>query len=268
MNHTNQIKGKRRSAVFPAGVRAETERTNGGRVFLSIASSSINYSDPIFRGHSTERHFSIAPNLAKLLLACAAAFPAFAHAAALEQFKSFVATTKAAKGEFTQRLVKSDGAASAKVSNPSTGTFIFARPGKFIWTYQKPYEQLLQADGEKLYIYDKDLNQVTIKKLGNALGSSPAAILFGNNDLEKNFTLKEAGAKDGLEWLEATPKTKDSTFEHIGIGLRNGVPEAMELRDSFGQVSLLSFKKFEKNPALAAEQFKFVVPKGADVFNN
>lgn len=206
--------------------------------------------------------------IAKLLLACVVALPISAFATALDQFKSFVATTKAAKGEFSQRLVKSDNAASAKVSNPSTGTFVFARPGKFIWTYQKPYEQVLQADGDKLYIYDKDLNQVTIKKLGNVLGSSPAAILFGSNDLEKNFVLKEAGTKDGLEWLEATPKTKDSTFAQIGIGLRNGVPEAMELRDSFGQVSLLTFSKFERNPALGAEQFKFVTPKGADVFKN
>jgi outer membrane lipoprotein carrier protein len=204
----------------------------------------------------------------KLLVACAIALPLCAQAAALDQFKSFVASTKAAKGEFTQRLVKADTSGSAKISNASTGTFQFARPGKFIWIYQKPYEQLLQADGDKLFIYDKDLNQVTIKKLGNVLGSSPAAILFGSNDLEKNFTLKEAGTKDGLEWLEATPKAKDTTFEHIGIGLRNGVPEAMELRDAFGQVSLLSFKNFEKNPPMSADQFKFVVPKGADVFNN
>ncbi|NMM26097.1 MAG: outer membrane lipoprotein chaperone LolA [Glaciimonas sp.] len=193
--------------------------------------------------------------------------PIIAKAAALDQFKSFVASTKAAKGEFTQRQVKMmDG--TAKVSNVSSGSFSFARPGKFIWTYQKPYEQLLQADGDKLYIFDKDLNQVTIKKLGDALASSPAAILFGSNDLEKNFKLKEAGTKDGMEWLDATPKSKDSTFEHIGIGLRNGVPQAMELRDAFGQVSLLTFKNFEKNPAISANGFKFVVPKGADVFNN
>ena len=150
----------------------------------------------------------------------------------------------------------------------SSGTFVFARPGKFIWTYQKPYEQLLQADGEQLYIYDKDLNQVTARKLGDALGSSPAAILFGSNDLEKNFTLAEAGTRDGLEWLKATPKGKDSSFEQILIGLKGGTPEAMELKDSFGQTSLLSFRKFEKNPALNAGSFKFVMPKGADVINN
>lgn len=205
---------------------------------------------------------------ATMVIACMLALPGIGYASALEQFKFFVAGTKSAKGEFSQRLVRSDVAAKggAKASKLSTGTFLFARPGKFIWIYQKPYEQVLQADGEQLYIYDKDLNQVTIKKLGNALGSSPAAILFGSNDLEKNFTLKEAGSRGGQEWLEATPKAKDTTFDHIGIGLRNGVPEAMELSDSFGQTSVLTFTKFERNPVLAADQFKFVLPKGADVF--
>jgi outer membrane lipoprotein carrier protein len=205
---------------------------------------------------------------AQLLAVCALNLPVSAHASALDQFKSFVATTKAAKGEFTQRQVKTDSAngGTIKLSNESTGTFQFARPGKFIWTYQKPYEQLLQADGENLYIHDKDLNQVTVKKLGNALGSSPAAILFGSNDLEKNFTLKDAGTKNGMEWLHATPKAKDTTFDQIGIGLRNGIPVAMELRDSFGQVSLLTFTKFEKNPPMTDNQFKFAIPKGTDVF--
>ena len=192
--------------------------------------------------------------------------PALAQATALEQFKSFVSATRTARGEFTQRLVKADAdRGGARLSNPSTGSFQFARPGKFIWIYSKPYEQLLQADGDKLYIFDKDLNQVTIKTLGNAIGSSPAAILFGSNDLEKNFTLSEGGTREGIEWLQAIPKTKDTNFEKIGIGLKDGMPVAMELRDSFGQVSLLSFTRFEKNPSLPANQFRFVIPKGADV---
>ena len=192
--------------------------------------------------------------------------PALAQATALEQFKSFVSATRTARGEFTQRLVKADAdRGGARLSNPSTGSFQFARPGKFIWIYSKPYEQLLQADGDKLYIFDKDLNQVTIKTLGTAIGSSPAAILFGSNDLEKNFTLSEGGTRDGIEWLQAIPKTKDTNFEKIGIGLKDGMPVAMELRDSFGQVSLLSFTRFEKNPSLPANQFRFVIPKGADV---
>lgn len=190
--------------------------------------------------------------------------PWTACAGALDQFKTFVAGTKSARGEFTQRLVKEDSG-KLQASNASVGTFQFARPGKFIWVYQKPYEQVLQADGEKLYIYDKDLNQVTVRKLGNAIGSSPAAILFGSNDLEKNFILSEGATRDGIEWLQAIPKAKDTNFEKIGIGLKDGVPVAMELRDSFGQVSLLSFTRFEKNPSLPANQFRFVMPKGADV---
>jgi outer membrane lipoprotein carrier protein len=204
--------------------------------------------------------------LAGLLAATTFALSGIASAGALDQFKSFVSGTKAARGEFTQTQVRSKTAAG-KAPPPSSGSFVFARPGKFIWTYQKPYEQVLQADGETLYIYDKDLNQVTTHKLGSALGSSPAAILFGSNDLEKNFTLTDAGARDGLEWLTATPKAKDTTFEHIGIGLKDGVPQAMELKDAFGQTSLLKFTNFQRNPQLGAQQFKFEVPKGADVVN-
>jgi len=188
-----------------------------------------------------------------------------ASAAALDQFKSFVTGTKSARGEFTQVQVRKTTA--GKAAPPSTGTFVFARPGKFIWTYQKPYEQVLQADGETMYLYDKDLNQVTTRKLGNALGSSPAAILFGSNDLEKNFTLAEAGTRDGLEWLTATPKTKDTTFEQIGIGLKDGVPQAMELKDNFGQTTMLKFTSFQRNPSLGAQAFRFEVPKGAEVSN-
>jgi outer membrane lipoprotein carrier protein len=203
--------------------------------------------------------------MATMLAAGALALTGSAYASALDQFKSFVAGTKAARGEFTQTQQRKS--ATGKTPPVSTGTFVFARPGKFIWTYQKPYEQVLQADGETMYIYDKDLNQVTTRKLGNALGSSPAAILFGSNDLEKNFTLAEAGTRDGLEWLTATPKAKDTTFEQIGIGLKDGVPHAMELKDAFGATSVLKFTSFQRNPALGATHFKFEVPKGADVVN-
>ncbi len=187
-----------------------------------------------------------------------------AQASAIDQFKSFVVNNKTAKGEFLQVQMKTANGVS-KIGKSSSGTFRFARPGKFIWTYIKPYEQVLQADGDNLYLYDKDLNQVTIKKLGNAIASSPAAILFGNVDLDKNFVMKDVGVKQGVEWLEATPKTKDSQFETIGIGMKDGVPVGMELRDSFGQLSLVTLKNFEKNPAFATDQFKFVVPQGAEV---
>ena len=196
-------------------------------------------------------------------LALLAAVPA-AQAAATDQLQTFVTSVKSARGEFTQKQIKGQGA-SAKVSGTSSGTFAFARPGKFTWRYTKPYDQLLQADGQTLYIYDKDLNQVTERKLDGALGSSPAAILFGSNDLSKNFDVKNGATRDGVEWLELTPKAKDTQFERIGIGFKAGNLEAMELRDAFGNTTLLTFSAMQKNPPLPADAFRFTVPKGADV---
>lgn len=187
-----------------------------------------------------------------------------AQAAATDQLQAFVSSVKSARGEFTQRQVKGQGA-NVKVTGTSSGSFVFSRPGKFTWRYTKPYEQLLQADGKTLYIYDKDLNQVTERKLDSALGSSPAAILFGSNDLEKNFVINNGPTRDGIEWLELTPKAKDTQFERIGIGFKSGNLEAMELRDAFGNTTLLTFSAMQKNPSLPADAFRFTAPKGADV---
>ena len=207
------------------------------------------------------RHRILAPLCATLALL--AALPA-AHAAATDQLQTFVTSVKTARGEFTQKQIKGQGA-EAKVAGTSSGTFAFSRPGKFTWRYTKPYDQLLQADGQTLYIYDKDLNQVTERKLDNALGSSPAAILFGSNDLSKNFDVKNGATRDGVEWLELTPKSKDTQFERIGIGFKGGNLEAMELRDAFGNTTMLTFTAIQKNPSLPADTFRFTVPKGADV---
>ena len=196
-------------------------------------------------------------------LALLAAAPV-AQAAATDQLQSFVTSVKTARGEFTQQQMKGKGA-DLKVASTSSGTFVFSRPGKFAWRYTKPYEQLLQADGQVLYIYDKDLNQVTERKLDGALGASPAAILFGSNDLSKNFDVKNGATRDGVEWLELTPKEKDTQFERIGIGFKGGNLEAMELRDAFGNTTILTFSAIQKNPSLPADAFRFTVPKGADV---
>ncbi|BDD90725.1 outer membrane lipoprotein chaperone LolA [Pandoraea sp. XJJ-1] len=194
-----------------------------------------------------------------------AALVAPAYASGTAQLKAFVAQVKSARGEFEQKQVKGQQDGALKVSNAASGTFEFARPGRFIWRYVKPYDQLLQADGETLYIYDKDLNQVTERKLGASLGASPAAILFGSNDIEKNFTLKDAGVKNGIDWVELKPKAKDTQFQRVGIGFRDGNLAAMELYDAFGNVTLLTFDKIQKNPPMSADNFKFTMPKGADL---
>ncbi|HKT93091.1 MAG TPA: outer membrane lipoprotein chaperone LolA [Paraburkholderia sp.] len=197
-----------------------------------------------------------------------------AYASGTDQLKQFVSQVHSARGSFVQRELKapsgaknaSDAIATATLNaKTSSGTFVFARPGKFIWSYEKPYQQLLQSDGDNLFVYDKDLNQVTERKLGGALGASPAAILFGSNDLDKNFTLSDAGVKNGIDWLELIPKSKDTQFKSVGIGFRDGNLEAMELHDVFGNVTLLTFSNIEKNPSLPASTFKFVRPQGADL---
>ncbi len=187
-----------------------------------------------------------------------------ATANALDDLHAFATRTSSAKGTFTQRIVSR----TARTSQPTGGTFVFARPGRFRWSYSKPFEQLLVADGEQLWIYDKDLNQVTVRKLGDALGNTPAAILFGSNDIDRNFELKDAGIRDGVAWLEASPKGRDTTFEKISIGFRDGELAAMELRDALGQVTMLDFANVERNPKVDASTFAFTPPKGADVLRN
>lgn len=183
------------------------------------------------------------------------------HADGLAQLKQFMDGTRTARGSFTQQVFSKSG----RKPQPASGTFAFSRPGKFRWTYEKPYAQLLVGDGAKLWAYDQELNQVTTKKLGQALGSTPAAILAGDNSLDKNFVLKDAGSADGLEWIEATPKAEDSSFERIRMGFAGGQLKAMLLNDNFGQTTSLLFGQIERNPSLDAGLFRFTPPKGADV---
>jgi len=197
--------------------------------------------------------------LAVVAAGCALLAPA--HGGSLDQLRAFLTQTSSARGEFVQRVAARSGSAQPI----SSGRFAFQRPGKFRWTYEKPYEQVIVADGTRLLLYDRDLNQVTIRKLGAALPSSPASILFGSNEFEKEFEVADIGARDGLEWVQATPRAKDSTFERIEIGFRDGLPQSMRLADNFGQVTQLVFSRLERNPKLGAETFGFTPPKGADV---
>jgi outer membrane lipoprotein carrier protein len=206
------------------------------------------------------------------LLSASLLIASHAFAGGIDDLKSFVAQVHSARGDFVQRQITAakggaSGVAGIKASGEQSGNFVFARPGKFIWAYTKPYDQLLQADGENFYVYDKDLNQVTQRKLGSALGASPAAILFGSNDLEKSYNLRDVGVKGGIDWLELTPKSQDTQFQQVGIGFKDGTLAAMELHDVFGNVTLLTFTNVVKNPSLPADTFKFTPPKGADVIN-
>jgi outer membrane lipoprotein carrier protein len=220
--------------------------------------------------------------LALLLVAWAGGVPAYAEP--MEQLHAFLSQTTTARGDFTQQsaprnssssaggAVNSAAGGAAKAAPPapqvSQGSFEFLRPGRFRWTYRTPYEQLIVSDGTSLFLYDKDLNQVTKRKLHGALPASPASILFGSNDFEHDFQVAADGSAEGIEWIRATPRAKDSVFERIRIGFADGLPVAMELRDSFGQSTQLRFEHVQRNPALAADRFAFTPPAGVDVLED
>ncbi len=191
--------------------------------------------------------------------------PSMAQAAALDSLKSFIHGTRTVRATFSQTLLDKN----MRVMQKTSGTMQFERPGKFRWTYEKPYEQLIVGDGAKVWFYDHDLSQVTVRKLDLAIGSSPAALLAGSSAIESNFDLGEIGLQGGLEWLEARPKTKEGTFELVRLGFTpEGTLTAMELRDNFGQTTVLIFSGLEKNPRLAPGLFKFTPPESADVISD
>jgi len=184
-----------------------------------------------------------------------------AYASGLDQLHAFLEGTQTAQGAFKQVVVNKD----RRTTQATSGTFAFARPGKFRWTYEKPFDQLIVGDGEKVWIYDRDLNQVIVRKLDAALGSTPAALLAGDNALEKNFTLVAGGESNRLEFVDATPKAPESQFSRIRLGFVDNLPRRMELTDAFGQTTELTFADVKRNPKLAADVFRFAPPQGADV---
>ena len=203
-------------------------------------------------------------NASRIALAFAMLIPMAAVAGAVEDFRAFTSQTKAARGDFTQVVVDRTG----KVLRQSSGTFSLARPGKFRWSYAKPYSQLLVGDGEKVWVYDADLNQVTIRTMDKALSSTPAALLSGSQEFEKIFAVDELPPADGLSWLAAKPRAADSGLESAKLGFKAGTLEKLEFVDNFGQTTTITVTKLEKNPQLAGDTFTFVPPKGADVIGN
>lgn len=198
------------------------------------------------------------------LLAALLLYTASAGANGIDALKAFVADTRTAKADFSQTVLDKNGATRQQTS----GTMAFSRPGKFRWAYQKPFEQLIVGDGSKIYLYDVDLQQVTIKQLDQALGSSPAALLAGNNEIDKFYMLTDAGTHDGLTWLSATPKDKDGSFNQILMGFNQRTLAEMRIRDNFGLTTVLKISHLERNPKLPPSTFKFTPPPGVDVISD
>lgn len=187
--------------------------------------------------------------------------PLLANAGGVDRLKAFFQNTTAMRAQFHQTVMDNQGRKVQEVD----GTMQLQRPGKFRWDYNKPYVQQIVGDGEKVWLFDPELNQVTVRPLNKAIGSSPAALLAGNKEMEKGFVLKDESRQDEFEWVAATPKDKDSGFEQVFLGFKSDALQEMELHDNFGHVTVIEFSKLERNPKLSAQAFHFVPPSGADV---
>jgi len=193
-----------------------------------------------------------------------ALFPFTSFASGLDDFLAFNANTRTATARFEQEVLDRTG----KVVDRGAGTFAFARPGKFRWTYEKPHRQLLVGDGQKLWIHDPDLNQVTVKRIDQAISSTPAALLAGRDDITTLFTLRDAGSADGLAWVEASPKSPDTGFDRVRLGMQGRSLAAMELQDSLGGRTVLRFSDLKANVPVPGDSFRFTPPAGADVLED
>ena len=197
----------------------------------------------------------------RLLVALSLSLAAIAaHADAVDTLKDFIRDVKTGRAQFTQTVTSPDGAKK----KTSTGSFEFSRPTRFRFVYAKPFEQVIVADGQKVWIYDADLNQASSRKFSAALGATPAALLAGGS-LDKDFDLAALPARDGLDWASATPKAKDGAFKSVRVGFRGKELAALEIVDAFDQRSLLQFSQFTPGVGFGAETFQFKPPAGADV---
>ncbi|MDP1967789.1 MAG: outer membrane lipoprotein chaperone LolA [Burkholderiaceae bacterium] len=197
-----------------------------------------------------------------LLLASAAG------AAGLDSLEAFIKNSQSGRSEFTQVVTAPGREGQAPRVRTSSGTFEFLRPNRFRFVYRKPFDQTIVADGQTLWLYDADLNQVTARRQAQALGSTPAALITAQPSLaalQADFDLKALPDRDGMQWVEARPRTRDSQLQSVRVGLRGNELAALEITDSFGQRSVLSFSKVEINPRLLPELFQFKPPAGAAV---
>jgi outer membrane lipoprotein carrier protein len=191
-----------------------------------------------------------------------------AHAGAMESLESFVRTAKTGRAEFTQVITGPSRPGQAAKTKTSSGTFEFQRPNRFRFEYRKPFEQTIVADGQTLWLHDKDLNQVSSRKQAKVLGSTPAALIAASPDLEtlkKEFELQVLPDANGMQWVQATPRQKEGQLTSMKVGFRGDQLAALDILDSFGQHSVLTFTGLQVNTPVAAEAFAFTPPKGADV---
>lgn len=200
--------------------------------------------------------------LAGMLLLWAAAGSA-AQPAPLERLRAFLSSANTLQAEFSQVRIGADGNPTGK---KSSGMFYLERPGKFRWNYTQPFRQEIVSTTGKVWFYDADLEQVTVKRLNDAIGATPALLLSGDVPLETNFRIEDQGTDEGMSWLRLLPKSEDSGFKYVLIGLVGGGLGGMELGDNFGQVTRIYFSHVKTGLRLPGVLFQFKPPPGVDVF--
>lgn len=191
-----------------------------------------------------------------------------AHAGAIESLENFVRTAKTGRAEFTQTITAPAREGQAPRTKTSSGSFEFQRPNRFRFEYRKPFEQTIVADGQTVWLHDKDLNQVSQRKQARVIGNTPAALIAASPDLEtikRDFDLQALPDSGGLQWVQATPKQKEGQLTSMKVGFRGDQLAALEIQDSFGQRSVLTFSNMQVNEPVNAAAFHFTPPKGADV---
>lgn len=199
--------------------------------------------------------------LIALLLLCP---PLHAASGGVARLHAFLADVKTLKADFSQQVLDANG----KQVKQSDGTLALKRPDRFRWDYAKPNEVIIVADGKKLWVYDVQLQQVTVKSMSANLASSPAVLLAGSNDVDKNFTVVDLGEKDGLAWVQLIPRVKDSDFDSVKLGFKGEDVSVMELKDNLGGVTRIELDHLQRNPPLSDDEFKFTPPAGADVIGD
>lgn len=195
-----------------------------------------------------------------LVVPCMAAQPG----SAVTRMQNFLSQVHSLKADFTQVVLN----ANLKQIKKSSGTLAIKRPNRFRWDYAAPNPEIIDADGKHVWMYDVELQQVTVKPLTGTLAASPAVLLAGSNDVQKNFTVADLGPENGLDWVEVTPKVKDTDFDSVRLGFRGNLIAVMELKDALGNLTRITFSNVQVNPAIADSVFQFTPPKGADVIGD
>ena len=190
--------------------------------------------------------------------------PTHAAGGSVAKLHAFLQDVKTLQAGFTQQVLDANG----KQVKQSTGTLSLKRPDRFRWDYDKPNDETIVADGKKLWIYDAQLQQVTVKSMNSNLATSPAVLLAGSNDVDRNFTVTDLGEKDGLAWVQLTPKVKDSDFDSVKLGFKGEDVSVMELKDNLGGLTRIEFDHLRRNPPLSDDAFSFMPPAGADVIGD